>query len=491
MFIDIQRKSGISITKQIELAIIDQIFSGFLKEGEQLPSVRALAKQLNVSFLTVVKAYQELEQKDYLYSVQGRGTFVCGKNEETVLHYSEENLDWQLAIQDYLPRSQFSQFHHSKHEIHLSSSMVDPELLPSLNSKSVLEKLLAEDSSIFNRYGEIQGDIHLRLSIQKHLSTLGIQTDSDHILVTNGSQQAIDLVARTFVGPGDVVILEAPTYPGAIDVFRNRGVKILTVPVDHEGMRIDILQQLLDTNRPKIIYTIPTFQNPTGTLMSTKRRRQLLEIAQNVQCLIIEDDPWSEIYYNQKPPAPIKSNDEYGHVIYLKGLSKTLAPGCRIGFLTASGSIFKRLLAAKSNTDLGTPLVTQRLVLPLIQPSFLNSHMQSLRNSLRNRRDIVIQILSSLCPKEVTWYTPNGGLNLWISLPEWVQSHIVLLEANKKGISFLPGSACFSIDHENHHIRISFSFINEEMLYKGVTSLCHIITDIIKRNQVTDHSPYF
>ncbi|MBE0344227.1 PLP-dependent aminotransferase family protein, partial [Paenibacillus sp. 28ISP30-2] len=130
----------------------------------------------------------------------------------------------------------------------------------------------------------------------------------------------IDLIARTFVGPGDVVVLEAPTYPGAIDIFRGRGVTILTVPVDKEGMRLDILQHLCDTYRPKIIYTVPTFHNPTGTVMSSKRRRNLLDIAQAMQTIIVEDDPWSEVFYDQKPPAPIKSMDEHGHVINFKGL---------------------------------------------------------------------------------------------------------------------------------------------------------------------------
>ncbi|APB77320.1 MocR-like pyridoxine biosynthesis transcription factor PdxR [Paenibacillus polymyxa] len=493
MHIYIQRNNGISITRQIVLAVIDQILSGFLQEGEKLPSVRVLSKQLNVSLLTVVKAYRELEQQNFLYSVQGSGTFVRKKNNDIETACIEEPLtqDWQLSVPDYLPRSQLAQFHHVPQKIHLASSMVDPELLPNRHLKTAFEHLIQEDGTFLSRYGHTQGDQQLRLAMQQYLNGLGVYTQIENLLVTNGSQQGIDLIARTFVGPGDVVILEAPTYPGAIDIFRNRGVTILTVPLDQEGMRLDILQQLFDKHHPKLIYTIPNFHNPTGVLMSHKRRRKLLEMAQNTQTLIIEDDPWAEIYYDQHPPAPIKSMDEYGHVIYLKGLSKILAPGCRIGVLSASGSIFKRVLAAKANADLGTPLVTQKILLPFLEPSIVESHMQNLRTTLKIRRDLALEILSERCPKEVSWMVPQGGLNLWLSLPEWVQSHLVLAEANKKGISFLPGSSCFSVEHENHHIRLSFSFVSQELLREGITTLCEILAGIILSRKNSHSSPYF
>ncbi|MGZ0041343.1 MocR-like pyridoxine biosynthesis transcription factor PdxR [Paenibacillus ottowii] len=493
MYIDIQRNSGISITKQIVLAIIDQILSGFLQGGVKLPSVRTLSKQLGVSLVTVVKAYQELEQEGFIQSIQGRGTFVHTKTKESTDHILEDSLsqDWQLSVQDYLPRSQFSQFHDVPEKIHLSSSMIDPALLPIQHMERELQQLIQEGGMIFSKYGEVQGDMELRMVMQGYLHQRGISTHPANLLITSGSQQAIDLIARTFVGPGDVVVLEAPTYPGAIDIFRGRGVTILTVPVDHEGMRMDLLQHLCDIYRPKIIYTVPTFQNPTGTVMSNKRRRTLLEMAQNMQMIIIEDDPWSEIYFDQKPPAPIKSLDTHGHVIYIKGLSKTVAPGCRIGVLSASGSIFKRLVAAKANTDLGTPLMTQKLLVPFLQSTTLVNHMDKLRTILKKRRDLVIDILSQHCPEGVSWYIPGGGLNIWISLPSWMQSHHILVEAKKKQISFLPGSTCFPVEHENHHIRLTFSFVKEDLLRDGVFGLCQILHSIIKKKNSSEHTPGF
>ncbi|MDE3839122.1 PLP-dependent aminotransferase family protein [Bacillus methanolicus] len=492
MHIEIQRKAESSLSKQIYVSIVDHIRSGLLQEGIQLPSVRDLSKQLGVSLVTVVKAYKELEQDGFVTSVQGKGTFVNTERKEVVDTKQEAySFNWQLSVQDYLPRSQFARFHQVPERIHLSSSMIDPGLLPNRNLEREIHQVLSENPRILSQYGEIQGDAQLRHAMYEYLKRLGVPAAPENILVTSGSQQGIDLVARTFVGPGDVVVMEAPTYPGAIDVFRGRGATILTVPVDHNGMRVDILQNLCDKYKPKVIYTIPTFHNPTGSVMTPKRRRQILDIAQSIQSIIIEDDPWSEIYFDKKPPVPIKSIDPYGHVIYLKGLSKTLAPGCRIGILVASGSIFSRLLAAKANTDLGSPLLTQKAILPFIKSKKMTDHMKKLRTALRIRRDMVLEVLSQHAPSEVSWIIPQGGLNLWVSLPSWIDTNHLLLEAKKQQLTFLPGSACYPVEQENHHLRLSYSYMSEQLLHQGVTTLCNIFHSEISSKKVHESSPYF
>ncbi|MEH7481339.1 PLP-dependent aminotransferase family protein [Neobacillus drentensis] len=492
MQIEIQRNADVSLSKQIYQSIVDRIRSGLLQEGLQLPSVRILSKQLGVSLVTAVKAYQQLEQDGFITSVQGKGTFVKVKR-KAVEERKEEifSYDWQLSVQDYLPRSQFGRFHLVPEKINLSSSMVDPGLLPNRYLEREIHQMLSENPRILSQYGEIQGDTHLRKEMAEYLKSSGVPSTPENILVTSGSQQGIDLVARTFVGPGDVVVMEAPTYPGAIDVFRGRGATILTVPVDKDGMRIDILQNLCDKHKPKIIYTIPTFHNPTGAVMTLKRRRQILDIAQSIQSLIIEDDPWNEIYFGKKPPAPIKSIDHNGHVIYLRGLSKTLAPGCRIGILSASGSVFNRLLAAKANTDLGSPLLTQKSILPFINSKRMMDHHKKLRTALRIRRDLVLELLSQHMPDGVSWVIPEGGLNLWISLPSWLDGNHVLIEAIKQQLTFLPGSACYPVEQENHHLRVSYSYMNEQLLHQGVTTLCNILHSQITSKTVHDCSPYF
>ncbi len=252
-------------------------------------------------------------------------------------------------------------------------------------------------------------------------------------------------------------------------------------------MRVDLLHNLCDTYNPKIIYTVPTFHNPTGAVMPTKRRRQILEIARSTQCLVIEDDPCSEIYFERKPPASIKSLDKDGHVIYLKGLSKILAPGCRIGILAASGSIFKRLLAAKANADLGSPLLTQKAIIP----KRMMDHLKKLRTALKIRRDLVMEILTQHSPKEVTWFIPKGGLNIWLTLPSWIDTDHFLIEVKNEQITFLPGSACYPTEQENHHLRLSYSYMNEQQLTQGVSTICNLLQSSIDLKTTRDSSPHF
>ncbi|AWM15864.1 PLP-dependent aminotransferase family protein [Bacillus inaquosorum] len=491
MQIDIQRNKGESLSKQIYQSIVDRIRSGLLEEGSKLPSVRSLSKQLEVSLVTAVKAYKQLEQDGFATSIQGKGTFVKAKISEKKKVEAIPSYDWQLSLQDYLPRSQFARYHIAPQKVHLSSSMIDPKLLPNRYFEHEVQQVLSENPELLSIYGNVQGDNQLRSEMSAYLKRSGVTSTPENILVTSGLQQSIDLVARTFVGPGDVVVMEAPTYPGAIDIFRGRGATILTVPVDKDGMRIDILQNVCEKHKPKVIFTIPTFHNPTGFVMSLKRRKQLLDIAGSIHSIIVEDDPCSEIYFEKKPPVTLKSMDQFGNVIYLRGLSKTIAPSCRIGILTASGSIFNRLLAAKANADLGSPLLTQKAILPLINSKRMIDHSKKLRTALKIRRDLALDLLTSLSPEGVSWTIPEGGLNLWISLPSWIDSHLLLSEAKKQQITFLPGSACYPAGQENNHLRISYSYINEELLKHGITTLCNIFHAAISSQKTSENRPNF
>lgn len=357
--ITINKNEAIPLSKQIYMSFVDKIRSGLLIGGTKLPTVRQLSKDLEVSLVTVMKAYKQLEEDGFLEMSKGKGTYVKAQQQPESLPAGSD-LDWQLSIPDYLHRSQYARFQDSDASYHFSSSMIDPALFPNQYMDQLIAQVFMQNPRILSQYGGIQGDLALREKMVQNLQKSKINTAPENLLITSGSQQGIDLVARTFIGPGDVVIMEAPTYPGAIDVFRSRGATILTVPIDQDGMQVDMLHGLCEKHKPKLIYTTPTFHNPTGTIMPLQRRKVLLDIAESHHCLITEDDPFSDIYFDRKPPLPIKSMDKTGHVIYLKGLSKTIAPGCRIGLIAASGSIFKRLYAAKANMDLGSPLLPQR-----------------------------------------------------------------------------------------------------------------------------------
>ncbi|GIN63799.1 GntR family transcriptional regulator [Robertmurraya siralis] len=490
MKIEINRNANIPINQQIYENIADRIRSGALSEGEHLPSVRSLAKQLGISLLTVVRVYDLLEEKDLIERVQGKGTFVKNKllidaTERNV----KNNFDWQLSVLDYLPRTQFGA-HYGSFEncIQFSVAAICPSLLPNRYLEREIHSTLKKNPNILSSYGPAQGDEELRKTMCKYLRKHNLYINHQDILVTNGTQQGIDLVAKTFIGPGDVVAMEAPTYPAAIDTFRARGATIVPLPMDNDGIRIDHLQRVCEIYKPKLIYTIPNFQNPTGIVLSRKRREQLLMLAQENQIIIVEDDPWSEMFFDKKPPTPIKGLDTNGFVIYLKGLSKTLVPGCRIGLLAANGTLFNRLVASKVNTDLGSPLLTQKAILPLFHSKRMEDHMEKLRFALNLRKDKVVKLLNSHMPDGVHWIVPTGGLNIWLSVPsEWNTNHL-LIECKKENIFFLPGSACFSGEPEKHHLRLNFTYLPDNELEMGILKFCKITKKFLSSNRQFRHS---
>lgn len=490
MKIELNRQSQIPVVKQIAQAITDRIQSGYFPAGSRLPSIRQLSRSIGVSPVTVIQAYNVLEKKGLITRIQGKGTFVNGKEGRTAEGLSNVGFG-PISVEDYIHRSQTFNYYQIKEAINFSFSAVNPELLPTqFLVKRITEEIYKHPEAL-TKYGEIQGDLELREEMAMYLASQGIRVLSQEILVTNGFQQGLDLVARCFLGPGDVVMTEEPTYSAAIDVFRSRGAMIIPVPVDDEGMRIDRLVALCDTYTPKLIYTVPTFHNPTGTVMSLKRRRELLDIADSVNSLIVEDDPWNEIHFEQPPPRPLKTMDDNGRVIYIKGLSKIIAPGCRIGFIIAAEHVFSRLVIAKTLADLGNPLLTQKAILTVMRSNHLARQLEKLRLALKKRRDATLKVLRDCAPDGVSWVKPRGGFNIWVSCPPWVNTNDILREAEQRGIHFMPGSVCFPGEPEYHHLRISFSYVGEKQLEQGMADLCSLLTAHVSRKPAKGSTPLF
>lgn len=488
MKIELNRQAKVSLSKQIYQEIADRILSGYFSKESRLPSVRNLAKELEVSPVTVLQAFELLTENNLITRIQGKGTFVNDIAETSLEKKEDRHL---LEIPDYLHRAQSLHYSQYPADIAFSLSIVHPELLPSTLLAESVAELTRSNPEILVQYGEIQGDTVLRQAFSIYLQRENIEVSADDILVTNGSQQGIDLVARCFLGPGDVVITEEATYSGAIDVFRSRGAVVISVPMDREGMSIKHLIRLLDHYNPKLIYTIPTFQNPTGHVMSPRRRKELLELAQSINCLILEDDPWSEIYFDEAPPSHIKSFDKSGNVVYLKGLSKMVAPGCRVGFLVAKKSVLQRLLATKTNADMGNPLLNQRVILPLFQSKTIDQTLHRLRDDLRARRDLTLYLLKQHASKEITWIFPKGGFNIWLSLPEGINTIEILFATKQKGLDFFPGSACYPVDLQTNHLRLSFSNSSLEQIRIGIPLLCQVMGEFLLSEQHQINKPLF
>ncbi|MFP4975627.1 PLP-dependent aminotransferase family protein [Paenibacillus sp. CN-4] len=500
MHIDLTRGGSKSLPKQIGDTIGHRIESGLLAPGSRLASVRRLAVTLGVSQMTVSKAYGELERRGLIECLHGKGCYVreteaslgmklrggaaaggaeSGKKAGRGADGGQGRVPDTLKggktdgrhgreLPDYLPRAQlWHHFNSSSMRCPFHVAAIHADLLPLGAIGRHMASLVLEHPELMADYGNFQGDAELRAVMSTHLAKRGIHTPPEELLITSGAQQGIDLVARTFVGPGDAVYVEGPSYTGAIDVLAGRGADIITVPMDGEGMKLDALTRMCDDRPPKLIYTVPTFQNPSGLTLSLARRRQLLDLARSYRCLIVEDDPFSDLFFDNPPPPPIKSLDDEGTVVYMKSFSKVLAPGSRLAAVAAGRDILARLIAAKSATDLGSPLLTQRALLPFIAGEY-EAHAARLRTALRRRRDKAASLLKLQAPEGLRWLLPGGGLNLWLELPRGCSIPRLARRTEQEGVSFLPGAVCFAGEGGQQHVRICYARTTEEDLECGL-----------------------
>ncbi|MDP9363240.1 MAG: PLP-dependent aminotransferase family protein [Chloroflexota bacterium] len=319
-------------------------------------------------------------------------------------------------------------------------------------------------------YGEVAGYRPLRELIATRMALQGMTVDPDHLLVTNGSQQGIDLVARLLLDPGDAVVVEAPTFLGAFQTFAAYEATYLPVPLDDDGLQIDALERVLAKapRPPKLLYTIPTFQNPSGVTLSRPRREALLAVARAHNLVVVEDDPYGELRYGGESVPPLRALDP--GVLYLGTFSKTIAPGLRVGWVAAPDSLVPLLHSAKEGVDIHNERITARTVFHAASGGFLDDHLTRARAVYRDRRDVLLAALRDQMPAGVRWSEPEGGFFVWVTLPEGQDAAAILPRAAERGVTFLPG-AWFSpptATPDPRTLRLNFSTLPEERIVEGV-----------------------
>ena len=330
-------------------------------------------------------------------------------------------------------------------------------------------------------YGEVAGYGPLRELIARRMASQGIVADPDHIMVTSGSQQGIDYVARLLIDPGDAIVVEGPTYIGAMQAFDAYEPRYVTIPVDDEGMDVAALSSALDRMElpPKFIYTIPTFQNPTGITMTRARREALLALSRERGILILEDDPYGEIFFGDAPEPALRALDD--NVIYLGTFSKTIAPGIRVGWLVAPDDLIDMLLMVKEASDIHGDRLIMRTVYHTAE-GFLDGHVEHARGVYRARRDALIAGLEEYMPPGVTWSQPGGGFFIWVSLPDGLAADQLLPVAAAGGVAFLPGAWFYPRGHEvRNSFRLNFSTLPEDRIQEGIRRLGLVLTSYLAR----------
>ncbi len=332
-------------------------------------------------------------------------------------------------------------------------------------------------------YGELAGYTPLRELISTRMRIRGIEAGPDEVMITNGSQQGIDLIARLMIDAGDPILVEGPTYIGAMQTFDAYEVEYVVIPMDDEGIDVEALEARLDTltRKPKLLYTIPAFQNPTGASMSATRRVALLDLATRRGLLILEDDPYGELWYD-RPPVPALRAD-HPSAVYLGSFSKTIAPGLRVGWMVPPPELRELLLMAKEGTDIHSNRIATRTVYHAAE-GFLDDHVAHLREFYAERRDALLDELSAALPAEVEWNVPGGGFFVWLRLPEGVSANRLLVTAARHDVAYLPGSWFYPLgDIRYNELRLSFSALPIERLREGARRLGDAVHDFLRNEE--------
>ena len=344
--------------------------------------------------------------------------------------------------------------------ISLAGGLPAAELFPMEAFRDVLNAIMASpDASSALQYGPTEGYPPLRSFIAERMSRLGAVISVEEVLVTTGSQQGLDLVGKLFIDPGSVVALEDPSYVGGLQAFSSYHARYLAVPTDEHGMQVELLEEMLPrfVPRPRLIYVLPNFQNPSGGTLSLARRYRLLELSYRYGIPILEDDPYWELRYEGEHLPSLKSLDTEGSVIYLGTFSKTLAPGLRLGWAVAPREVVERLSRAKQGADLHTDSLAQRVVYEICRADILGRHVEAVKLVYRERRDTMLRALERQLPAGSACSRPQGGLFLWACLPGGIDTAAMLPDAVREGVAYVPGAAFHPNADRHNSLRLNFS----------------------------------
>jgi 2-aminoadipate transaminase len=332
------------------------------------------------------------------------------------------------------------------------------------------------------QYGPTEGTAAAKECVSAVMLAEGARVDVDDVLITTGGQQVIDLVCKTLIDPGDVIVAEAPTYPGAVPTFNAYEADVVQIEMDRDGMRVDELEETLDRleaagRRPKFIYTIPNFQNPAGVTLSLARRERLVQLARQRELLVLEDNPYGLLRYEGDPLPTLYALDGGEFVVYLGTFSKILSPGIRLGWAAAPRPVLEKMNLGKQGADLCSSSLTQHFVAAFFATGRWESYVRSLAEVYRRRRDVMLDALAEHLPREATWTHPEGGLFIWVTLPDYIDTTDLLARALEENVAFVPGRAAYLDGRGGSSLRVNFSGVGDDDIREGVRRVGKIVKE--------------
>ena len=376
--------------------------------------------------------------------------------------------------------------------ISFAGGLPAPDVFPVEEFTAACESVLKQWGAEALQYGTTEGYRPLREMIARHTSRYGISVSPDNILITSGSQQALDLIGKVFINPGDRILVEEPTYLGALQAWSAYGAEYVTVPMDENGMITEDLEGALRSG-VKFIYVLPNFQNPTGVTLSLERRHQLITTADHYGVPIIEDDPYGQLRYEgENLPSIVTLDNEYrrngtneyrGNVIYLSTFSKTLAPGLRLAWVIAPAPVIRKLVQAKQGADLHTATFNQIVAYEVARGGFLDRHIWLIRRVYGERRNIMLDAMEELFPPGVSWTRPQGCLFLWGMLPKGMNTTEIFKLAVKRNVAFVPGGSFFALGGGENTMRLNFSYSNPDQIQMGIERIANVFKETMLEGQ--------
>lgn len=360
--------------------------------------------------------------------------------------------------------------------ISFAGGFPDPSTFPVAEIAEVTQEVLRTSAALALQYGPTEGDPALRDQLVAWMAKDGLRVGREQVLVTTSSQQALDLVGKVFLDPGDVVVVELPSYLGGLQAFRAYGADLVGVPQDEEGIDADRLAETLRHlrgagRRIKLLYAVPDFQNPSGVTWSRSRRERLLALAREVDALVVEDNPYREMRFAGAAPPPIAALDDEGRTLYLSTFSKTLAPGLRIGWIAGPEAVVAQCVTVKQAMDLCSPSLTQAIAAGLLRRGDLLRRLPATVALYRRKRDVMLDALAREMPPGVSWTRPEGGLFLWVRLPDELDAGALLPAAVEAGVMYVPGQAFFADGSGRNTLRLNFSYPSEDEIRTGIARL--------------------
>lgn len=496
MRIMLERKAGTPVYQQIIEQIRRQILSGELAVGYRLPPERQLAEKLNVNRTTVLNAYRELKAEGLIGSHVGRGTVVLSGREEEQPEVAETREPiWEHLFSEYSNRfnefliSDILQLVNRKDVVSFAAGIASLECRPEEALRGIQEEFLDGDDRKALLASPVEGFGSLRRAVADYMAARGCYCRPEEIMMLSGSQQGIDLAARMLINPGDIVVMEEPTFFPAINTFRTQGARIMGIPMTKNGLDLDILEQVLQRYRPKLLYVMPNYQNPTGATLPLEGRIRLLELAYRYRAVILEDDAYGELCYDGEPLPSLKSMDKAGFVIYLNTFSKTVYPGLRLGWTVAHKKLIGRFAASRQLVDLHANCLSQQIIERFLTTGGMERHLWEIIVIYRERRDLMIAALERYAPPSMDWNKPAGGYYLWCGLPEGVSGTALVRRAMERGVAFLPGDSFYLSGREDSHIRLNYTFPGKRDIDRGVRVLCEAVRELAGERSVTGLTP--